>query len=124
MPSSGAKRHRSRNHPTRSGGVLGDWIKVENLGRTGKLVVGIGLLVWLGWQVIGNTVADTAAQSDPRLSLAWRPDGSLALITLAESELSATKADVPTQRVGDFGAPRPQSRSAGRGGAARACRER
>ena len=102
MSSSGVKRHRSRNHRSQSGTSIGDWIKVESLGRIGRLVIGIVLLVWLGWQIIGNTIADTTAQIDPQVSLAWRPDDALALVTLAENQLSASKAEAPTQRIADM----------------------
>ena len=41
-------------------------------------------------------------KSDPQVSLNWRPDDSLALVTFAESQLSASQTEAPTQRIADM----------------------
>lgn len=52
--------------------------------RLAWLTVVIVAAAWLGWQIIGNTVADTRS---PERALAWRSDHAPSLVALAEEQL-------------------------------------
>lgn len=43
--------------------------------------------IWVAWQIIGNTAADTLARHDPQAALGWRSGHSEALARLAAREL-------------------------------------
>jgi hypothetical protein len=45
-------------------------------------------VLWLAWQVLAVTMADTWAATDPESALAWRGDNATALVTLATQQLS------------------------------------
>jgi hypothetical protein len=83
-------------------GSVEGWFRADTIGQFGLRVPAIGVLTWLGWQIIGNTVADTTAPDDPQLALTWRPDNAQALVTLAEHQLSDSEPDVPVEGVVDL----------------------
>lgn len=55
----------------------------KRLAALGVAVIAGG---WLGWQIVGNTVADT--RGNPALALKWRPDHPEQLARLAETQLA------------------------------------
>jgi tetratricopeptide (TPR) repeat protein len=60
------------------------------LRRALGLAAGMIVLGWLGYAIISNTAADTLAETEPEAALQWRPDSSVALVTLGENRLGAT----------------------------------
>lgn len=73
--------------------MLGKWIRSEGAGRNAALAVAVAVLVWLGWQIIGNTAADTVAGTDPHAALSWRANNARALLALAEDRLSGSQEE-------------------------------
>lgn len=59
----------------------------------------IVLASWLGWQIVGNTMADTNAIADPESALAWRPQMSTALIGLAGQYFAASDGEPDLTQV-------------------------
>jgi hypothetical protein len=47
------------------------------------------LVLWLAWQVVANTMADSRAALDPEGALSWRADDASALVALANQQLAA-----------------------------------
>jgi hypothetical protein len=78
--------HRHRNGGTRGARTSG-WS-----GRAAAWLVGVGTLVWLAWQILGNTIADTR-RADPDVSLSWRPQDAAALVALASREFVSAPDD-------------------------------
>lgn len=86
--------------PTKSSsGTMG---RLGRNGRVAILISAMGLLVWVGWEIIGNTVADTRASSDPQTALIWRANDADALIDQAETQLAADEADRDLASVMDL----------------------
>ena len=82
-------RHRSAREAARASGMPG---------RAAGLFAGIGVLAWLGWQILGNTIADTQ-RAVPDVSLRWRPDDAAVLVALATSELSSAADERDLTRI-------------------------
>ncbi len=59
-------------------------------------------LVWLGWTIVGDTIADNRARTDPPAALAWRHDSAVALVALAERRLSAAATTADLDAVADL----------------------
>ncbi len=60
-------------------------------------------LAWLGWQIIGNTIADTKSQSDPIAALAWRSELPTALVALADQRMVAAENEEDLVAVSSLG---------------------
>ena len=56
-------------------------------------------LAWIGWQIVANTAADTFANFEPEAALAWRPNNSAALVSLAE-QMVRTDSETETNSDG------------------------
>ena len=87
---------RTPRRPSRTSSAEGRGVQMPVEGNRRRwlayavLLAGIG---WIGWQIIGNTIADTRATTDPQLALWWRPDLPAALVALSEQKLQAGKTD-------------------------------
>jgi tetratricopeptide (TPR) repeat protein len=54
-----------------------------------SLWIGLALLAWVAWRVLGLGVADALANHDPAAALAWRSDQKVALLAQAQARLAA-----------------------------------
>ncbi len=60
------------------------------------------VLVWLGWEIISNTAADTFALDQPETALAWKGNHPAALAALAERQLASDSGEVDVPSVVDL----------------------
>jgi hypothetical protein len=83
-------RRSTTNRPTPIVGARRSWVRYAVL---------LGGLGWIGWQIIGNTIADTRASTDPEVALGWRSDLPSALVALSENKLASANTDQDLNEV-------------------------